>query len=251
LAGRIEFDGEVVGRLPGEPIVEERKWLRLRAMIESRRRGRPWENRHLGSGIVRCGRCGKSLGATAAHRKGGPNRTIYKCNRQRGGCGLTIDSAHCDAQLRVMTIARLSDARHAQAISAARAQVSERLTEINAEIVEIEQLQSALSERVGRREMKYADFTKSYDFLQRDLDALVRERDALSGGPTADGPVRAMSSEDVARQWDNAEDVVARRAMLRDAIGPDQVRILPAPRTGGVFAPGRIVLVPTDHPFAQ
>lgn len=63
LAGRIEFDGELIGRIPGEPLIEERKWLRLRAMINGRRRGRPSTNRYLGSEIIRCGRCGKPMGA--------------------------------------------------------------------------------------------------------------------------------------------------------------------------------------------
>jgi transposase len=57
----IYSDGELIGRMPGEPLIEERKWLQ--AMINSRRRGRPSTNRYLGSGVVRCGRCGKPMGA--------------------------------------------------------------------------------------------------------------------------------------------------------------------------------------------
>lgn len=33
LAGRIEFDGELIGRMPGEPLIEECKLLRQQAMI--------------------------------------------------------------------------------------------------------------------------------------------------------------------------------------------------------------------------
>jgi site-specific DNA recombinase len=250
LAGRIEFDGELIGRLPGEPLIEERKWLRLRAMINGRRRGRPSTNRYLGSGIIRCGRCGKPMGADQSFMgEGIPNRSIYRCNRQRAGCGLTIDLAGTDEELRALTIARLSDARYAQAVSAARARVSDRLAELNVEIREIEKLQGQLSERVGRREMKYADFEKSYDFLQRDLEPLLKERDALSGGPTGDGPVQAMSSEEIAREWDGTEDVAARRAMLRDAIGPDHVRILPAVRRK--VDPNRVILVSPETPLAE
>jgi site-specific DNA recombinase len=86
--------------------------------------------------------------------EGIPNRLIYRCNRQRGGCGLTIDLAGTDEELRALTIARLSDARYAHAVSAARARVSDRLAELNAEIREIEQLQSQLSQRLGRREIR-------------------------------------------------------------------------------------------------
>jgi DNA invertase Pin-like site-specific DNA recombinase len=55
LAGRIEVEGELISRMPGEPIVVERDWLRLRAMIESRRRGRPSAQQYLGSGVIRMG----------------------------------------------------------------------------------------------------------------------------------------------------------------------------------------------------
>jgi DNA invertase Pin-like site-specific DNA recombinase len=246
LAGRIEYGGELIGNLPGEPVIEERKWLRLRAMIDGRRRGRPPSNRYLGSGILRCGRCGKKLGADIA---GSTRRrqAIYKCNKLRGGCGLTIDMHRTDAELRALTIARLSDPRHAHAVAKARAQVSDRLAAVEAEIREIEHLQSQLSERLGRREIKLKNFDESNAFLNADLEPLLKERDALTGGVTADGPIRAMSSVDVARQWDDTDDTAERRAMLRDAIGMDQLSVGPA--TGRRFDPERIKLVPHDAPL--
>jgi DNA invertase Pin-like site-specific DNA recombinase len=104
LAGRIEFAGELIGRMPGEPLIEERKWLRLRAIVEGRRRGRPSTNRFLGSGIIRYGRCGKAMGADQSFMgEGIRNRSIYRCKRQRGGCGLTIDLAGTDEELRALT----------------------------------------------------------------------------------------------------------------------------------------------------
>jgi site-specific DNA recombinase len=246
LAGRIEYDGELIGHLPGAPVIEERKWLRLRAMIDGRRRGRPPSNRYLGSGILRCGRCGKKLGADmagSAHRR----QAIYKCNKLRGGCGLTIALHRTDVELRAVAITRLSDPRHAQAVATARAQVSERLAAVEAEIREIEQLQSQLSERLGRREIKLKNFDESNAFLNADLEPLVNEKDVLTGGVAGDGPVRTMSSAEVARQWDAAEDVAERRAMLRDALGMDQLRVSAA--TGRRFNPERIKLVPHDAPL--
>ncbi len=63
-----------------------------------------------------------------------------------------------DGELRSLTIARLSDSRYAAAIATARAQHSERLATLTAEIDQIEALAAALSEKVGRREMTLADF---------------------------------------------------------------------------------------------
>jgi hypothetical protein len=77
----------------------------------------------------------------------------------------------------------------------------------------------------------------------------LKERDVLSGGPTGDGPVQAMSSEGIAREWDSTKDVAARRAMLRDATGPDQVRVLPAARRK--LDPDRVMLVSPETPLSR
>jgi len=251
IAGRIEYQGELVSRLPGEPIIEERAWLRLKAKIDGRRRGRPISDRYLATGLIRCGRCGKTMNGQVARQTHDTNpRYRYGCNGQRGGCGLTIDMPRTDTELRALTIARLSDSRYARAIAAARAQVSARMAALTAEIDQIEAVQSALAERVGRREMSLADFEKSSGFLRADLEPLLAERDALSSG-SIEGPTEVLTSVDVARQWDQAETTTERRAMLADAIGTDHVRILPSPPGPGQrrFNPDRIVLVPSDTPL--
>jgi hypothetical protein len=249
LAGRIEFEGELVSRMPGEPVIGEREWLRLRALIESRRRGRPHTRRFLASGVLRCGACGLKMGGHELKIRGRPV-TRYVCHPHRGGCSVTIAMSGTDRELRALTIARLSDSRYAAAIATARAQVSQRLAVVNAEIEQIEAVAAALSEKVGRREMSVADFNNSYGFLRADLEPLLAERDQLAGG-SIDGPTRALSSAEVARHWDEAGSFQQRRAMLIDAIGTDQVRVLPSiPGTRRhVFNPDRIVLVPGDAPL--
>jgi hypothetical protein len=37
LAGRIEHEGELISRVADEPVIVERDWLRLRAMIDATR----------------------------------------------------------------------------------------------------------------------------------------------------------------------------------------------------------------------
>ena len=249
LGGRVEYDGELISRMPGEPLISERAWLRLRALIESRRRGRPHSQRYLASGVLRCGGCGTKMSGHTATTRGRELRR-YICHAHRGGCGVTIEMTGTDRELRALTIARLSDSRYAAAIATARAQVSQRLAVVNAEIEQIEVLAAALSEKVGRREMTLADFDRSYRFLRADLDPLVAEREQLAGG-SIDGPTHALSSSEVARHWDQAETAQERRAMLVDAIGTDQVRVLPSiPGTRAhMFNPDRIVLGPADAPL--
>jgi hypothetical protein len=163
---------------------------------------------------------------------------------------VTIEMTGTDRELRALTIARLSDSRYAAAIATARAQVSQRLAVVNAEIEQIEVLAAALSEKVGRREMTLADFDRSYRFLRADLDPLVAEREQLAGG-SIDGPTDALSSSEVARHWDQAETAQEPRAMLVDAIGTDQVRVLPSipGMRAHMFNPDRIVLGPADAPL--
>jgi hypothetical protein len=59
-----------------------------------------------------------------------------------------VDLPQTDRELRTLTIARLSDPRHAQAVANALAQVSDRLATLEAEIREIEQNRS-LAQKPG------------------------------------------------------------------------------------------------------
>jgi site-specific DNA recombinase len=249
LAGRIEHDGQLVTRVDGEPVVDETTWLRLRALIHGRRRGRPPSNQTLGSGILRCGACSRPL---EARSESATARGVYRCNRQRRGCGrIDISLRRVDAELRALTIARLSDPRHSEAIAAVRSQVSDRLSVVEHEIDQIEGLARALSERVGRREMSLADFDNSNKFLQHDLAPLIAERDDLRAIAIDGGSTSVMTEMDIAQEWDGTETTTAdRRALIRQAIGSDQVRILPARNAGKrVFDPNRVVLVPPDEPL--
>lgn len=234
LCGRIEYEGVLMGYVPGKPIATEKTWLRLKALYDGRRRGAVPGRRYLAPGVIRCGPCGTKLSGRTkdkTYSDGTPVMTYY-CDKGRRGCGAVYaDMRAVDRELRLLTISRLSDSRYARAITTARAQVSERLAEVTKEIEEIEALQSALSERLGRREIKLPAFDVSNKHLMDDLEPLLVEREELSGG-SPDGPTSAMSAKQVAAQWDDATDIMERRAMLVDAIGPMEVRIMPAVKNG-------------------
>lgn len=246
-AGLIEHEGKLVGRMPGDPIVDPEKFERLRAMFAARRRGRVHSDKHIGSGIVRCGLCGTKLSVSTTKElyKGSTERRgQYYCNRQRRGCGTVYaDKRSVNAELRLITIARLSDSRYAEAIGAARAQVAERLAEVQKEIAECEAIQRGLSERLGRREMDFESFDQANLPLVRDLAKLREELESLSGG-NVEGPTTAQSPEEIAQQWDNGGNA-EKRGLLKDAVGNRlAVAVFPGEKEGKrVFNPDRVKLM--------
>lgn len=251
LAGLIEHDGELVARMDGEAIIDQRSFERLRALFASRRRGRVAGERYLASGIARCGLCGNKLSAHGQpgkpHRDGG-TRAVYWCNTQRRGCGrVYVDVRHLDRELREFTTRRLSDPRHAAALTAARSQTAQRLSEVQDEIAQCEALQQALSERLGRRAMSLDAFDRANEPLAADLARLAAERDTLTTGD-APGAVRVETVEAVATRWDTADNA-ERRAMLTQALGRQRVLVGPGSKTGKrTFDRSRIRVIDPDQP---
>ncbi|MGH8573051.1 MAG: recombinase family protein, partial [Gammaproteobacteria bacterium] len=187
---------------------------------------------------VRCGSCATTLMARPHNGQypDGEQRRQYFCGRaKRGACGkVAVDMRAVDRELRELVVARLSDSRHAAAIAAARAQVADRLSAVDAEIAEIEQLQRALSDRLGRREISLESFDVANRPLAQDLARLVAEREQLADGSPA-GPVQAMSAHAVAQQWDDPDTAVAeRRAMVTAALGGSWLAVDPAVKAPGV-----------------
>ncbi|MFC4854107.1 hypothetical protein [Actinophytocola glycyrrhizae] len=175
-------------------------------------------------------------------------KKYYTCEKERRGCGkVNADLRSVDQELRTYVILRLSDDRYAAAVEAARAQVADRLSAINAEIAEYEQLQEAVSERLGRREFKtMAAFDKANKPIVDALDRLYAEREALSEG-SPEGPTKAQPAAAIAAQWD-AADNSERRVMLTKALGGsilylDKYVQRPGPR---VFDRNRLRLVAHD-----
>jgi site-specific DNA recombinase len=257
-AGLIEHDGDLVSKTPGEPVVDPDKFERLRAKYAARRRGRLAGEvgpGYVGSGIMRCGECG----ARMTVRKGDGfyqgtdvRRRYYTCAKERRGCGrVNADMRSVDQELRTLVVARLSDSRHAAALEAARAQVNERLAVVQTEIAECEAIQTALSERLGRREVTLAGFDRANEPLVEALAPLYVEREELLAG-SPEGPTSAQLPEVIEGQWDAAQeagDVSEMRSMLTQALGGSSLILdkyvkRPGPR---VFDKRRLRLVPRDH----
>jgi hypothetical protein len=88
-AGLVAHEGAVVGRLPGEAMVEEAVYSQVHAHTVAQRRGRVAGQQYLGSGMVRCGVCGHGLSGKRQYKERGnrAERRVYFCPAHRGGCG--------------------------------------------------------------------------------------------------------------------------------------------------------------------
>jgi DNA invertase Pin-like site-specific DNA recombinase len=176
-------------------------------------------------------------------------RKIYTCEKDQRGCGkINADVRAVDRHLRALAITRLSDTRYAAAVAAASARVADRLTEVNAEIADCEELQNALSERLGRRAMSLAAFDRANEPLAKSLAKLYAERESLEGGAIR-GPAGAQAAAEVEAQWDEGTNT-ERRAMVKQALGAavlylDRYVQRPGPRR---FDPDRLRVVdPTGN----
>lgn len=218
LAGRIEHDGKLEGRIPGESILTDSESAQLRALFAGRRRGAQVGLKYLASGIIRCGECYMPLhGRKNGNRKDGSERHLYFCNKTARGCGkIFADMEAVDVELRSWSLRRLSDKKYAASINAARARVAGRHAEIEKEIKNVKKLQIGIAARLGREEMEPEAFDAANAPLAAKLKDLLAEQKALPGGGP-DMPLVPLTMAELEADWDDGE-LADRRRMLNDAL---------------------------------
>lgn len=241
-AGLIEHDGAVVGQLEGEPILDLATFEKIRAVRASRRQGRGPSESYVGTGVLRCGRCGRTLSCRKSAAKAaladGTIRRVYFCPKQRGGCGkVEASMTGVDTEIKKLVVKRLSDREHAAQVKAFTTQRAQRLAHVRADIAEVEALAVALSERLGRREMTLDAFDAANKPLAAQLAELETERLSLESGEL--GPVEVATPEEIEVDWKNAEPT-ERRVMLVRALGRCRLVVDPGRRTGPKFDPSRV-----------
>ena len=83
-AGQVEYKGEIVATLPGEPIIDPVDHAAVLAVFAARRPGRPPSGKYLCAGMVCCGLCGKPMAGrpriNMKHYPDGGVRREYWCS---------------------------------------------------------------------------------------------------------------------------------------------------------------------------
>jgi site-specific DNA recombinase len=234
LAGHVEYRGQLVGRLEGEPVLDPDVWESLVALFASRRRGRPISGTYLLSGLLRCGRCGATLvGRPRTSGRPYPDgevRREYWCSKRGpgNGCGsLAVDQRFADLVVERAVLERLGDPRHVAQVEAQLAASNEVRDRIAAELTQVESTLTRLDDRLAAGELSLDRWDRITPGVQAKVDRLRAELAEVE----AQGPSPSAGA-DVEGQWRHGS-VQARRQMVRDAFPRLTVR----PATGrGVAA---------------
>jgi DNA invertase Pin-like site-specific DNA recombinase len=256
LGGYVAHGGEMVGRLEGEPILDERTFDRLQALFASRRRGRPTGSaangrKYLATGLLWCV-CGVKLAAHSQPPKTYPDgtvRAVYYCSKDRRGCGkVYADMLAVDLHVRALVIGRLSDPEYAEAIESARLEVSDKLAAVEKELKDCYEIEEALSAKLGARAMRVKAWAAAMEPLRRSIDDLEARKAKLRGGAPEGEPIKPESVEVLGARWDDG-DHDQQRGMMARALGARRVVIKPYTGMGKrVFDHRRIDVVDPQDP---
>jgi site-specific DNA recombinase len=246
--GNLVHCGVIVAQLPGEPVIDSGTFDRIAAKYAARRPGRPYTRTYLCSGAAVCAACRHLLSTRPVPRRrpypDGEVARQYWCKKYTGGCGTVhIDQRDLDEHARALTIAILSDPRHAAQVEAAAAAHAEQAATLDSLIADAEQTALAMADRLGRGEITLARHDAVMGPLDTRLADLRAKREALNGAP---GPVPAAASRaGWAARWENATPA-ERRALLRMALRGRVIVVGPADPADRTDVTRRISLEPSQ-----
>ncbi|MFJ4828373.1 recombinase family protein [Streptomyces sp. NPDC088747] len=233
MAGYARLGKELVGRLPGEPILDPADWQELCTLIASRR-GRPPEQIFLCTGQVpiRCWNCSSVLTqrqSSHGTKYPGTNeiKRHYLCDKTEGGCGKTIaDRKVLDSTVRDAVIRELSSVESAMELKRLRDQRNVLREPHETEILRLEKIRSHWDAQLNSG----ADgmTIDRHSTLTADLNQRIKgERAKLDLIGEALGTVPDAESREVVRaRWEAAEPG-ERRDMFRQAFGDRLIYVIP------------------------
>ena len=215
MAGYNVYDGEIIGRLAGEPVLDDETWQRVMAMFDSRKRGRPNSGIYLLSGLIHCGRCGATLYGrplTGRLYPDGTQRRQYWCRKTPHGIGcgkLTVEQRWADEVVEAGVLEVLGDPRHTDRLAQRLATTRGQRAKLKAEVDRLNGDADALAGKVAAWGVDRVD--KAMRPIADRLDALQKQLASLDGPESQSAAVA-----DTVRDWEQGT-TVDRRAMVRRA----------------------------------
>ncbi|MEU6674734.1 recombinase family protein [Streptomyces sp. NPDC046925] len=235
MAGYVKLGPKLIlGRMPGEPIIEPTKWQAFNALVQSRR-GRPPADRYLCTkkdSPVRCGDCGGQLTGNAASREAtyedGTLRYVYSCWKtdKVPGCGKVIaDWRTLDATVSALVVDRLSTPRQLAQIERIRRERQEQRAPHETKIAALEELEAYWDQRLHEGKVS----PQKHGAMVDDLHAKIEHEQAkLTRLDLAPVPpeLKQESVDHIRTEWTTATMPV-KRERLRQAYQGFQILVQP------------------------
>jgi site-specific DNA recombinase len=221
--GLVEHNGKIVGKMPGEPVLDRDTYDAVQALLASRRRGRRPTGRFMFTGLLTCSTCQRSMnGGTAwPARADGTRPREYRCPIQQGGCGRTILAEPVEKIVGEEMVARMADPANAAKIVAENTHLNEARAAQQAKL-------QAVEDRLADLEVKWATGELIQTAYDRAKPVLDKQRAKLLAGLEELSPAAAIGTYDADVEWNGLNDE-ERRAVIREY----RVRIEILPRQAG------------------
>lgn len=244
--GWVEYRGANVGRLSGEPVLDEDTFRDVQATLAARRRGRRPTGGWPLTGIMHCGnpKCDPKR-TLAGHRSSRPRADgsyarRYVCAPGNGGCGLSILADQTEQIVRRRVLHDANDPDLAEAERAESVALSEARAAAQAEIDYVAGRMEILEDKLARDETPQAAYDRAMPTWQaRYARALAALEQAAAGAGVGGGGMAGLTGE----AWD-AMPLGEKRAAIRRLRLRVTILSLPDGAPRNVFDPGRVRIEP-------
>jgi DNA invertase Pin-like site-specific DNA recombinase len=219
--GLVESNGEIVGTMPGDPVLDRDTYDEVQALLASRRRGARPSGRFPLTGVLTCSTCQRTMNGATRHvaLADGSRPREYRCMIQRGGCGRVVLAQPVEDLVGEHMVGLLSEPENAAKVQAEDAH-------LNAARATAFAAQEAIQRRRDSLEVKWNAFEVSeeaYEKSRADLNARLLK---VSAELTELSPAGTMSTYNAAGDWsemtDDEKRLVIREYRVRIAILPKQ-----------------------------
>lgn len=212
MIGMRDVDGELVDAPGVEPILDEGLWRQVVAVLRDpdRQRFAAGKNpQSLLSGLLRCGKCGRTLHAT------GPS---YACSARYGGCGeISISRRLADAEVTERVLIRLTLDESLEALSDARTLSGEHYQQ---QIVDAEARIAHLAVTFGDG----AELREAFDAGVSAARTRIDESRSRLAFLAATEALPALTEEAVIEWWADDTSVETRRSVIGVVVDHIDVR---------------------------
>ena len=230
--GFVEHHGEIVGTMPGEPVLDRDSYDAVQALMASRRRGRRPTGRFPYTGLLTCSDCDRTMNGATRHKAlaDGTRQREYRCPMQLGGCGRVILAEPTERIVGEHMVRLLSDPDNVAAIVAENTYLNEARAAQLAKLQAIEDQLIELEAKKAAGELIPAAYDKAKPILDRRWKAENAGLEGLS-------PAAAVEDYDAALEWDELTDDEKREVIRRYRI---RIVILPQQKGMRRFDPDRV-----------